>query len=69
MKKCSECNVEMIENCTIHGQKNFEVGMDGRSHLSINIPTGEQTDFLGMKIDKTNRLRFKARVCPKCGKI
>lgn len=69
MKKCSECDVEMLDNCTIEGQHPFELGADGRTDISINIPTGEKANFLGMNIDKSHKLRFKARVCPKCGKI
>ena len=69
MKKCSDCNVEMIEDCKIDGQHPFEVGVDGRTDLSIHVPTGEEGKFLGIKYDKAKKYKLKARLCPKCGKI
>lgn len=69
MKKCNECNVEMIDNCIIKGKHPFEVGMDGESRISIYIPTNEEGDFLGIKYNKTSKLNLKARVCPNCGKV
>lgn len=69
MKKCNDCNVEMIENAKIEGQHPFEVGVDGRTDISIHIPTGEQGSFLGIKFNKENILKPLARVCPKCGKV
>lgn len=70
MKKCNECNYEMVENCKIEGQHPFEVGMDGSSNISIHVPTGEKrTSFLGTQYDVTKNFRLKARICPKCGKI
>ena len=69
MKKCSECNVNMMENLKIEGQHPFEVGPDGRTDLSIHIPTGEKGSFLGIKFDKEKRVKPLARICPKCGKI
>lgn len=69
MKKCNDWNVEMIDNCIIEGQHPFEVGMDGKTNISINIPTNEKGDFLGIKYNKTIKFPLKARVCPKCGKV
>ncbi len=69
MKKCNDCNVEMIDNCTIKGQHPYEVGVDGSSVISLHIPTGEKGSFLGIKYDKEKILELKVRVCPKCGKI
>lgn len=69
MKKCTECNVDMIENCYVEGQHPFELGADGRTDVSVHIPTGEQGKFLGFTYDKENEYNLKARVCPKCGKV
>ena len=69
MKKCSECNIDMINNCVIQGQHPFELGVDGRTDISIHVPTNEKGSFLGIKYDKTINLKLKARVCPKCGKV
>ena len=69
MKVCNDCNVEMIENCKLTGQHAFEVGPDGKSHISIAIPTGEGTNLLGINVAAMDKKRLKARVCPKCGKV
>ena len=69
MKLCSDCNVEMIENCIIEGQHPFELGADGTTKISIHIPTGEKMNFLGLKFDSVRKIPLKARFCPKCGKI
>ena len=69
MKKCSECNIEMIDNCTIEGQHPFEVGADGRTDISIHIPTNKKINFLGLELDNKEEKELKARVCPKCGKV
>lgn len=69
MKKCSDCNVEMIDNCRIVGQHPFEIGPDGRTRFFIHIPTGEQDSFMGIKYNKEKRIEPSVRICPKCGKI
>ena len=69
MKKCNECNTKMIDNCVIEGQHPFEIGADGRTDISIHIPTNEKGSFLGINYDKTIDLNLKSRVCPKCGKV
>jgi len=69
MKVCNECNVEMLDNGYLEGQHPFEVGVDGRSDISVHIPTNEEASFLGIKYNKEIIQRPKVRVCPKCGKI
>ena len=69
MKKCSDCNVEMIDNCRVDGQHAFEIGEDGRSDLFLKISTGEKSSFIGIPFDVMNNYKIKARVCPKCGKV
>lgn len=70
MKKCSDCNCEMIDDCKLVGQKRFEVGFDTQSYIFLSVPTGEKMKGLGgMTFDKTKKHQLKARMCPKCGKI
>lgn len=69
MKKCSDCNVEMIDNCTISGHQPLKVGMEGKTNIFVQVPTGEVGDFLGISLDMSSNVQFKARICPKCGKM
>ena len=69
MKKCNDCNCEMIENCSISGEHPFEVDTRQRVDISVNIPTGQKSSFLGVPYEITNRYALKARVCPQCGKV
>ena len=69
MKKCSECNCDMIDDCKIKGQLSFEVGMNGVSRISIEIPTGEmKKSIFGFQYNEMDIHELKARVCPECGK-
>lgn len=61
MKKCEQCNVEMIENIKIEGQHPFELGVDGKSNLRILYNDGNH--ILSRMID------IKPRLCPNCGKV
>ena len=69
MKKCSECNIDMIEDCVIEGQHPFELGADGRTDISLFVPTGNSSSFLGIPFEVKDRYPIKARFCPKCGKV
>ena len=73
MKRCNECNIEMINNCDISGQHPFEIGMDGHSYITISYVDGKKTvkGFLGKETQQDNfcSYKLKARICPKCGKI
>lgn len=69
MKLCNDCNMNMVENVKVEGQHPFELGVDGKSKIFLDIPTGENGKFLGLSLDKTIRTDLKARVCPKCGKV
>lgn len=59
MKKCNDCNVDMIENIKIEGQHPFEIGIDGQSDLRVRIP---RKVFMKM-------IDVKSRICPQCGKV
>lgn len=69
MKKCSDCNEEMISNVEIEGQQLFEVGHKGKSRINVTVPTGEKSSFLGIKYEKSKTYDVKARMCPNCGKV
>ena len=69
MKKCNDCNCDMIGNCLISGKHPFEVGIDQRVDISLNIPTGRKSSFLGIPYEVSDSYALKARVCPKFGKI
>lgn len=57
MKKCSDCNAEMIEDVNLHtdyvGGVSFE----------------EQIFVTHDEANKITTRRVRARVCPKCGKV
>lgn len=69
MKKCNDCNCEMIENCSLSGKHPFEVDFSERVDISVSIPTGKKGSFLGISYDIPNICELKARICPKCGKV
>ncbi len=73
MKKCKDCNVEMIEDAKITGQHPFEIGVDGLSNIFISFVNGkkEVTNIFGKTKEKEIRCNkeLKARICPKCGKV
>ena len=43
--------------------------MEGKTYLFVQVPTGEVGDFLGISLDMSTNVQFKARICPKCGKM
>ena len=60
MKKCSECNVDMIEELGIRADE--ELSIDNRFRLYI---TSNPKDYFGTRLSE----EVKCRVCPKCGKL
>ncbi len=64
MKKCSDCNVEMIDNAKI---------FDDSSNIFISFLNGkrEVKNFFGnIKVKKIQcNKELKARICPTCGKV
>ncbi len=70
MKQCTDCRCNMIENCSISGKHPFEVDFKQRvDDISVNIPSGQKSSFLGIPYEAANRCSLKARVCPQCGKV
>jgi hypothetical protein len=61
MKKCVDCNVEMIEGYGIRP------GKHGRGHTDEFLYlVKDGSEHFGIKI---NQSWIKCRVCPNCGKI
>ena len=69
MKKCGDCQCDMIENCQIDGKHSFDVDVKQRVDITVSIPTGQKTSFLGIPCETSDRCGLKARVCPRCGKV
>lgn len=69
MKQCTDCRCNMIENCSISGRHPFEVDVKQRVDISVSIPIGQKSSFLGIPYEASNRCSLKARVCPQCGKV
>lgn len=69
MKKCNECNCDMIEDCFIKARPTYDVDVRKSIRISVYVPTGETGSFLGIPYNDGNQYEIKARVCPKCGKI
>lgn len=68
MKKCSECDIEMIDG-DLHGEP-FVFDMDHEiNDFSIIAKTGNQKKFLGFNYDERKEAKLKSRFCPKCGKV
>lgn len=66
--KCEKCNIEMMKG-KITGQHPFEIGIDGKSNISVDIQTGEEGEFLGIKYQKEDNYDLIAYICPNCKKI
>lgn len=69
MKKCSDCNCEMIDDCPITGKHPYVSDFRQRVDISVSIPTGQKNSFPGIPCEAADRCELKARVCPKCGKV
>lgn len=69
MKKCNECNLEMIEECRIKGTHPYEYNVNKSVEIYMHIPTGQKRNILGFQYDVTKPCKLKARICPKCGKV
>ena len=61
MKKCSDCNVEMIEGYGIRADE--KVSIDNKYRLYI---TKNDTAYYGRRLFDTE---VKCRICPECGKV
>lgn len=67
MKKCNDCNIEMIEGINLHTDYVGGASMEERIYIDYyDEKNGEKTLFSDKKISKR---RVKGRVCPTCGKV
>ena len=71
MKKCENCNVEMIENTNLHTDYVGGVTYEEQIYLSYVNGTTTAKNIFGKEREKENNVtkRVKARVCPNCGKV
>ena len=71
MKKCNECNVDMIEDTNLHTDYVGGVSFEEQIYLSYVKGTKNVTNIFGKEKEKDNDVteRVKARVCPVCGKL
>lgn len=69
MKKCSDCNIEMIEDTNLHTDYVGGASFEEQIFLTTYDKSESGTSFLGIEFPKTQTKRVKARVCPKCGKV
>lgn len=71
MKKCSECNIEMIEDTNLHTDYVGGVSFDEQIYLSFVNGTIKRKSLFGKEKVQENETteRVNARVCPSCGKI
>lgn len=68
MKKCNDCNIEMVTGELFGSPRHIDMNND-IDKFYFDMHTGEKGNFLGLKYDKTKRYSLNAYVCPKCGKI
>ena len=66
MKKCSDCNVEMI-NADIH--TDIVGGTSFEELLYIDYEDEEHGSKILFSKEKRSTREINARVCPKCGKV
>ena len=67
MKKCSDCNIDMVEQTNLHTDYVGGVKFEEQIYLDYeDEENGTKPLFSNTKITKK---RLKSRVCPKCGKV
>ena len=67
MKKCSDCNVEMIDANNIH--TDYVGGYSFEEQIYVDYDDDENGFKPLLGNQKISKKRIKARVCPKCGKV
>ena len=61
MKKCSDCNVEILEGYGIRADE--KISIDNKYRLYI---TKNEEDYYGKRFFKSV---IKCRICPECNKV
>lgn len=71
MKKCENCNIEMVENTDLHTDSVGGVNFEEQIYLSYISGTTTSKNIFGKEREKEINVtkRVKARVCPNCGKV
>lgn len=67
MKKCNDCNVEMIEDTNLH--TDYVGGYDFETRLYLTFDDEENGSKMLFSDKKISTKQVKARVCPTCGKV
>ncbi len=68
MKKCNDCNVEMVDG-RLYGKPKF-IDMDHDiNKFYVDVQTGNKTNILGLEVAETKRSKLNVRICPNCGKV
>ena len=67
MKKCKDCNIEMIEDTNLHTDYVGGVSYEEQIFLDYNDEINGSKVLFGNK--KISKRRLKARVCPNCGNV
>ncbi|MBQ1495872.1 MAG: hypothetical protein IIZ40_00765 [Bacilli bacterium] len=65
--KCTNCNIEMIEDTNLH--TDYVGGVSFEEQIFLDYPDEENGTKLLFSNKKISKRRVKARVCPKCGKV
>lgn len=68
MKKCSECDVEMLDGRLYGKPRRMDMDHD-INKFYVDVQTGQSTSFLGFEMEATRKARLMAKVCPICGKV
>ena len=67
MKKCTDCNVIMIEDTNLHTDYVGGVKFEEQIYLTYGDEQNGTKPLFGS--NKISTKRVKARVCPNCGKV
>ena len=67
MKKCSDCNIEMVEDTSLH--TNHIGGVKYEEQIYLDYKDDENGFKMPFSSKKISINRVKARICPNCGKV
>ena len=67
MKKCSDCNIDMVEQTNLH--TDYVGGVKFEEQIYLDYEDEENGTKPLFSNTKKKKKRLKARVCPKCGKV
>ena len=67
MKKCNDCNVEMIDGNNLH--TDYVGGQTFEEQIFLDYDDEEHGSKVLFGNKKISKKRLKARVCPSCGKV